>query len=81
MEESPFIDKVLLEHRSAINEEDKVSRFINEFKEWKVRELQLLLHSHIVPKISNIPIPITEIHDNIVWKFTGDGNFSVKTAA
>lgn len=30
--------------------------------------------------IISIPIPMSDILDKIIWKFTSDGNYSVKTA-
>lgn len=48
MDESPVIDKISMEQLSAINDDEKVSKFINEFKAWKTRDLQQLLPPHIV---------------------------------
>lgn len=28
----------------------------------------------------NIPIPLNDMQDKIIWKYTADGNFSIKTA-
>lgn len=39
-----------------------------------------ILPATIVHKISNIHIPLNDIQDKIIWKYTVDGNFSVKKA-
>lgn len=37
------------------------------------------LPSHIVDKILTTPISLTNMLDKIVWKFSSDGKFSIKT--
>lgn len=40
MDESPLIDKISMDQRATINDEEKVSMFITKIKTWKIRELQ-----------------------------------------
>lgn len=39
-----------------------------------------LIPHDIFNRIKAIPIPISNVVDKLMWKFTTDGNFSVKTA-
>lgn len=39
-----------------------------------------MLPNYIVDKIISIHIPINDIQDKVVWKFTSDEKFIVKTA-
>lgn len=43
-------------------------------------ESYLFLPCDIISKINNIPIPMTNIKDKIVWKFNSIGQFSIKSA-
>lgn len=56
IDKSPLIDKIPLEHRSTIKDDDKTSQFINENKSWKIGELKELLPTLIVEKVINISI-------------------------
>lgn len=51
MPESPLIEKVPLERRSALNMEDKVSKFINGSRGWQLMELIGLLPDDIIRKL------------------------------
>lgn len=72
MDESPLINKILSNMEELINTQAKVSNFITSIKSGVFQSIQ---------KIQKIPIPINDIEDRIAWKFTSDGDFSVKTAA
>lgn len=41
---------------------------------------ELFVSKYFVDKIISIPILINNIHDEVIWKFTPDGEFSVKAA-
>lgn len=80
MAESPLLDKVPLDLWSNINANDKASNFINGTKGWKLGELHHLPPSHIVEMIGNSPILVLDVQDRIIWKYSADGSFSIKTA-
>lgn len=80
MPESPLIKKVPLERRSVVNMEDKVSKYINRSHGWQLMELRGLLPDDIITKSENIPIPVMDVRDKIIWKYNTDGSFTIKTA-
>lgn len=63
-----------------IVENAKVSDFITSSRYWNNNSLVNILSDHIINKIKSIPIPIFYIKENIKWKFTSHGGFSVKSA-
>lgn len=71
MEDSPSIEKIPLKQRSTISYDDKVSHFISENKSWKINELKYTMPTNIVDKILNIPIPLSDMQDKFIWKYTG----------
>lgn len=57
----------------------KLSDFITPQKIGTLVTLDNILTNHIINKIKAIPIFISDIEDRIKWKFTSNGQFSLKS--
>lgn len=80
MDESPLIEKLSQEWRHRIIDTMTVSYVIDNKKTWNNSRLNNMLSKHIVDKITSIPIPMNDNQDKLIWKFTTDEKFTVKTA-
>lgn len=47
-------------------------------KNWNLNDLIGFIPDHITNRIKAILIPISNVTDRLIWKFTTDGHFSVK---
>jgi len=65
---------------SLIDTSLKVSQFIIEGREWNVARLTVLIDSVHLQLILATPIPANSISDSVCWGFSGNGQFSTKTA-
>lgn len=81
MASSPLIDHVPEDSRTFINRNEKVSKFIDSARRWNLVELLGVLPTQIIENIQNILIPLSDVQDRIIWNYTNDGEFSVKTAS
>lgn len=43
-------------------------------------ELIEVLPAHIIENTRNIPFPLSDFQDKLIWNYTTDGEFSIKTA-
>lgn len=78
MTNSPLINIVFPDKVSYINKEAKVGEFIARMKNWKCNNLKEYLPDDIIDKIDSITIPLSNIEDKIVWKFS-DRDFFFET--
>lgn len=62
----------------AINSEAKVSDSITIIKQRDLDNRRNVLPNHNIEKVSSIPIPITEMDDKLIQKYTTHGEFSIK---
>lgn len=63
-----------------INKEARVCHFTDETKNWNIYNLSGCLPKDIIDETKYVPIPINNIEDKLIWKFTSGGDFFVKTA-
>lgn len=62
-----------------LNHLAKVSEFISPSKTWNLNDLNGVLSNHIIDDVRNIAAPVSNIDDKMIWKFSTDSNFSIKT--
>uniref|UniRef100_A0A803P8Y0 Reverse transcriptase domain-containing protein n=1 Tax=Cannabis sativa TaxID=3483 RepID=A0A803P8Y0_CANSA len=58
---------------------DRVSSFISPNMTWDLPSLQSCFPSYIVQEILSIPLPLSPMNDNLIWKLTKSGTYSVKS--
>ena len=57
-----------------------VDQFITEDHSWDIAALSLVVPPHIVQTIKGIPLPVNDTFDEPCWGFSGNGEFTVKSA-
>lgn len=70
MEDFHLFDKVIDGKANYLNNEAKVSEFIDSNKRWKLDNLMNYILADIIDKISCIAISITNIEDKLACKFS-----------
>lgn len=65
----PLIDFVHPEKKNEIDVNDRVTKSIDDNKNWGVGKLANLLPHNIIVMITNTPIPISNTNDKLFWKF------------
>lgn len=78
IEVSPLVNKVKRHKIEFINNQAKVSDFIDITKKLQLQNRRNILWDDIVDKINHIPIPVNNIDDKIAWKFTSTGELPSK---
>ena len=78
---TPIISFVAKNNFHFINRDAKVHEFIDqETKEWNLRSIVSLLPSNVLADIKAILIPFSPIEDKIIWGYSHDGNFNLRSA-
>lgn len=57
-----------------------LAEFIDEYKNWNLAKLAVVLPTILVQNIRGIPIPLLDSSDSPIWECTNLGEFSVKSA-
>lgn len=76
----PLLNLIPASSRNSIDWDLKVSHFIKD-SSWNREELLKYISLDIVNKICAIPLPPKISQDKMVWGFSGNGAFSVKSAS
>ena len=77
----PLISFVDENNLYFINRDAKVHKFIDqETKEWNLRSIVSFLPSNVLADIKAILIPFSPIEDRIIWGYSQDGNFNLRSA-
>lgn len=61
-----------------MNSTAKVSELIDSNRRWQLDNFKNCLLADNTNKISCIAVPINNFDDKLIWKFSSDGEFSIK---
>ena len=65
-----------------INIDANVHDFINQgTKEWNIHSISNILPPNVLSYIKSIPIPLSPMEDRILWGYSQDGKFTLKSTA
>ena len=69
-----------LDHSTLPDVDLTINEFITPDKQWDTSKLSHYLRNDIIQLIQSIPLPITNVADSFCWGYSGNGEFSTKTA-